>query len=31
LFIKLFGEYEEYMQAYPTVSKGWTIKKDLLA
>ena len=31
LFIKLFGEYEEYMQAYPPVQTGWKIKKDLLA
>lgn len=31
LFIKLFGESEEYMQAYPSVAKGWKLKKDLLA
>lgn len=31
LFIKFFGEHEEYMQAYPPVQKGWKIKKDLLA
>jgi N-acetyl-1-D-myo-inositol-2-amino-2-deoxy-alpha-D-glucopyranoside deacetylase len=30
LFIKLIGEYEEYMQAYPSVSDGWKLKKDLL-
>ncbi len=29
-FIKFFGEYEEYMQAYPKVEKGWKIKRDLL-
>ena len=29
LFIRLFGEHEEYMQAYPTVQPGWKIKKDL--
>ncbi|MCX6080016.1 MAG: PIG-L family deacetylase [Chloroflexi bacterium] len=31
VFIKLFGEYEEYMQAYPEVPTNWKIKKDLLA
>jgi N-acetyl-1-D-myo-inositol-2-amino-2-deoxy-alpha-D-glucopyranoside deacetylase len=31
LFIKLFGEYEEYMQAYPPIGQGWQLKKDLLA
>ena len=31
LFIKLFGEYEEYMQAYPPVSMKWKITKDLFA
>ena len=31
LFIKLFGEHEEYMQAYPLVKAGWKIKKDLTA
>ena len=31
LFTKLFGEYEEYMQAYPPVQKDWKVKKDLLA
>ena len=31
VFIKLFGEYEEYMQAYPEVAINWKIKKDLLA
>ena len=31
LFIKLFGENEEYMQAYPPISKVWKTKKDLLA
>ena len=30
LFIKLFGEYEEYMQAYPAVATNWKVKKDLL-
>lgn len=30
-FTKLFGEHEEYMQAYPPVSPGWKVKKDLLA
>jgi len=30
LYIKLFGEYEEYMQAYPPVQKGWKVKKDLV-
>ncbi|MEI7845833.1 MAG: PIG-L family deacetylase [Chloroflexota bacterium] len=29
LFIKIFGEKEEYMQAYPAVQPGWKIKKDL--
>jgi hypothetical protein len=29
LFIKIFGEQEEYMQAYPAVKPGWKIKKDL--
>ena len=28
-FIKLFGESEEYMQAYPTINKPWKVKKDL--
>ncbi|MCX6064189.1 MAG: PIG-L family deacetylase [Chloroflexi bacterium] len=31
LFIKLFGEFEEYMQAYPVIETGWKIRKDLLA
>jgi hypothetical protein len=31
LFIKLFGEKEEYMQAFPAVQKGWKLKRDLLA
>jgi len=31
LFIKLFGEHEEYMQAYPPILKGWKTKKDLFA
>jgi N-acetyl-1-D-myo-inositol-2-amino-2-deoxy-alpha-D-glucopyranoside deacetylase len=31
LFTKFFGEYEEYMQAYPPVSQNWKVKKDLLA
>jgi LmbE family N-acetylglucosaminyl deacetylase len=31
LFIKLFGEHEEYMQAFPVVQPGWQLKKDLLA
>jgi len=31
LFIKLFGEYEEYMQAYPQIPKNWKVAKDLLA
>jgi len=31
LFIKIFGEHEEYMQAYPAVQTGWKIKKDLAA
>jgi N-acetyl-1-D-myo-inositol-2-amino-2-deoxy-alpha-D-glucopyranoside deacetylase len=31
LFIKLFGEHEEYMQAYPPVQKNWKIKRDLIA
>lgn len=30
LFTKLFGEHEEYMQAYPPVEPGWKLKKDLL-
>jgi N-acetyl-1-D-myo-inositol-2-amino-2-deoxy-alpha-D-glucopyranoside deacetylase len=30
-FTKLFGENEEYMQAYPPVGSGWKVKKDLLA
>jgi hypothetical protein len=30
LFIKIFGEHEEYMQAYPPVSSNWKIKRDLL-
>ena len=30
LFIKLFGESEDYMQAYPPIEKGWKVKKDLL-
>jgi LmbE family N-acetylglucosaminyl deacetylase len=29
LFIKLFGEHEEYMQAYPLIQSGWKVKKDL--
>lgn len=29
LVIKLFGEREEYMQAYPAVQSGWKVKKDL--
>jgi LmbE family N-acetylglucosaminyl deacetylase len=31
LFIKLFGEHEAYMQAYPPIAKNWKVKKDLLA
>jgi len=31
LFIKFFGEHEEYMQAYPAVQTGWKVKKDLAA
>jgi N-acetyl-1-D-myo-inositol-2-amino-2-deoxy-alpha-D-glucopyranoside deacetylase len=31
LFVKIFGENEDYMQAYPPVSKDWKVKKDLLA
>ena len=31
LFTKLFGEHEEYMQAYPAIGSGWKVKKDLLA
>jgi LmbE family N-acetylglucosaminyl deacetylase len=31
LFIKLFGEYEEYMQAFPPVATKWKTKNDLLA
>jgi hypothetical protein len=30
-FIKLFGEREEYMQAYPALQAGWKVKKDLAA
>lgn len=30
IFIKIFGEFEEYMQAYPAVESGWKMKKDLL-
>jgi LmbE family N-acetylglucosaminyl deacetylase len=29
LVIKLFGEREEYMQAYPEIQSGWKVKKDL--
>ena len=29
LFIRLFGEHEEYMQAYPPVQPGWKVKQDL--
>ena len=28
-FIKIFGEREEYMQAYPIVPANWKVKKDL--
>lgn len=28
-FIKLFGESEEYMQAYPQIQSPWKVKKDL--
>lgn len=28
-YTKLFGEHEEYMQAYPEVQPGWKIKRDL--
>ena len=31
LFIKLFGEKEEYMQAYPPVIGRFKIKTDLLS
>jgi LmbE family N-acetylglucosaminyl deacetylase len=31
LFIKLFGQREEYMQAYPPVNGKWKVKNDLLA
>jgi len=31
LFIRIFGEHEEYMQASPAVQPGWKVKKDLLA
>jgi LmbE family N-acetylglucosaminyl deacetylase len=31
LFIKIFGEHEEYMQAFPPIQTGWKLKKDLLA
>ena len=30
LFIKLFGEHEEYMQAYPVITGSWKIKTDLI-
>jgi N-acetyl-1-D-myo-inositol-2-amino-2-deoxy-alpha-D-glucopyranoside deacetylase len=30
-FSKLFGEHDEFMQAYPPPEKGWKVKKDLLA
>ncbi len=29
LFIRLFGEHEEYMQAYPPVQPDWKVKNDL--
>ena len=29
LVIKLFGEREEYMQAYPKIQGGWKVRKDL--
>jgi LmbE family N-acetylglucosaminyl deacetylase len=29
IYIKLFGELEEYMQAYPEVQPGWKVKHDL--
>lgn len=31
LFTKIFGEHEDFMQAYPPVTAGWKVKKDLLA
>jgi N-acetyl-1-D-myo-inositol-2-amino-2-deoxy-alpha-D-glucopyranoside deacetylase len=31
LFFKLFGEHEEYMQAYSPVNGKWKVKSDLLA
>jgi LmbE family N-acetylglucosaminyl deacetylase len=31
LFTKIFGEHEDFMQAYPPVGNGWKVKKDLLA
>jgi N-acetyl-1-D-myo-inositol-2-amino-2-deoxy-alpha-D-glucopyranoside deacetylase len=31
LYIKLFGEHEEYMQAYPAIQPGWKVKNDLAA
>jgi N-acetyl-1-D-myo-inositol-2-amino-2-deoxy-alpha-D-glucopyranoside deacetylase len=30
MFIRLFGEQEEYMQAYPAVQSGWKVKTDLI-
>ena len=30
LVIRLFGEQEEYMQAYPAVQPGWKVKTDLI-
>ena len=29
LYIKLFGEHEDYMQAYPAIQGHWKVKKDL--